>query len=84
MGMHHMQMRNDPMWPAMEKVARTLAYDGSIMANTTSVQPVAKQSVGLVIDGEKSDAFLHLPGASARAHLFPMRSAASWKVRRTT
>jgi pimeloyl-ACP methyl ester carboxylesterase len=34
------QMRNAPFWPAMENVAHTLVYDGTIMGDTMSGNPL--------------------------------------------
>ncbi len=57
-------MRRASMWAGMEKSAHTLPYDGAIMAGTQSGEPLpAKRWASvtaptLVIDGERSDAFL--------------------------
>lgn len=54
------QMRNAPMWPAMEELAHTLAYDGLIMGETMSGRALPTEwatSVTmptLVMDGEES------------------------------
>jgi pimeloyl-ACP methyl ester carboxylesterase len=59
------QMRSDPMWASCEAVAHTIAYDGTIMGDTMrgSAAPLKKwASVAtptLVLDGEKSYAFMH-------------------------
>ena len=34
------QMRQSPMWPGLEEVAHTLAYDGTIMGNTQKGDPL--------------------------------------------
>ena len=34
------QMRHDPMWPALEAVAHTLPYDGTIMGDTMRGNPL--------------------------------------------
>jgi len=61
-------MRADPSWAEMEKVAHTIAYDGSIMADTMSGKPLSpefvKQVSGatmptLVMDGGNSEKFFH-------------------------
>ncbi|HEV8534304.1 MAG TPA: alpha/beta hydrolase [Candidatus Limnocylindria bacterium] len=54
------QMRAAPMWPALESVAHTLAYDGTVMGDTMSGKPLstgrwARVTVPtLVIDGGAS------------------------------
>lgn len=76
------QMRNTPVsdlfdgemkppeWAEMEKVAHTLAYDGTIMGDTMSGKPLPARkwasatSPTLVITGEKSEGFFH-DGAKA-------------------
>jgi pimeloyl-ACP methyl ester carboxylesterase len=58
------QMRTAPMWPAMEAVAHTLAYDGETLGDSMSGKPLSKKrwaSVSvptLVIDGGASPAWL--------------------------
>lgn len=58
-------MRNAPMWAEMEKVAHTLAYDGTIMADHQSGKPLLKHqwtsvtSPTLVIVGGESEAFFY-------------------------
>jgi hypothetical protein len=57
------QMRSAPMWPALEELAHTLAYDGIIMGDTMSgtalptewATSVAKPT--LVMDGGESPAW---------------------------
>lgn len=57
------QMRQAPMWPAMEKVAHTLAYDGAIMSEYMSGRPLpagrwaAVTIPVLVMDGGASPAW---------------------------
>lgn len=57
------QMRNAPMWPAMEELAHTLAYDGIIMVETMSGTALPTEwttSVTvptLVMDGRESPAW---------------------------
>ena len=72
-------MRDDPMWADMEKVAHTLAYDGTIMGETMSGKPLPAERVEqwasatmptLVISGEQSEAFFHV-GAQALAEVLP-------------
>jgi uncharacterized protein YndB with AHSA1/START domain/alpha-beta hydrolase superfamily lysophospholipase len=58
-------MRNGPMWAAMEAVAHTIAYDGTIMGDTMSGKPLpanawaAATMPTLVMDGELSEGFFH-------------------------
>jgi pimeloyl-ACP methyl ester carboxylesterase len=58
------QMRNDPMWSAMEDLAHTLAYDGTIMGDNMAGKPLpAKRWASatlptLVMDGGESPAWL--------------------------
>ena len=40
------QMRDMPMWPEMEKVAHTLAYDGTIMGDNQSGKPRCRPTSG--------------------------------------
>ncbi len=69
-------MRNDPMWVEMEQVAHTLAYDGTIMGDTMSDQPLptgrwdSATMPTLVMDGEVSEPFFH-DTAQALAGLLP-------------
>jgi pimeloyl-ACP methyl ester carboxylesterase len=57
------QMRHDPMWPALEEVAHTLGYDGTIMGDTMRGNPLplkrwASVTVPtLVMDGGESPAW---------------------------
>src|SRR6266568_6974542 len=59
------QMRKAPMWPAFEAVAHTMAYDGTIMGDTTSGSPLPIRKWAnvlvptLVMDGGESPAFMH-------------------------
>lgn len=82
------QMRNTPVsdlfdgemrppeWAEMEKVAHTLAYDGTIMGDTMSGKPVpagkwaSVTSPALVITGGNSEAFFH-NGAKALVDNLP-------------
>lgn len=54
------QIRSSPMWPNMEKIAHTLAYDGTVMGDTMSGKPLPDSPWGfvavpvLVMDGGAS------------------------------
>jgi pimeloyl-ACP methyl ester carboxylesterase len=69
-------MRNAPFWLAFEAVAHTLAYDGTIMGDTMSGNPLpTKQWASvtvptLVISGGASPAFMH-HGAQELANILP-------------
>ena len=69
-------MQNAPMWEAMEAVAHTLVYDGTIMGDTMhgSLEPLRKWASvtmpTLVMDGGKSPAFMH-SGAQALTDTLP-------------
>lgn len=68
-------MKADPSWQAMEGMAHTLAYDGMIMENTQSGQPLPQNRWHvdvpvMVMTGENSEAFLH-GAASALVDLLP-------------
>lgn len=58
-------MRNDPMWADMEKLARTVAYDGRIVRDVMAGEPwpenkwVSVTPPTLVISGEMSEPFFH-------------------------
>lgn len=58
-------MKEDPMWPAMEKVSHTLAYDGAIMEGTMWGEPLPAgrwarvAAPTLVMDGGDSEPFFH-------------------------
>jgi pimeloyl-ACP methyl ester carboxylesterase len=70
------QMRGDPMWPAMERLAHTLAYDGAIMGDTIAGKPLpagrwASATVPtLVMDGGLSPAWIR-HAAQAVADVLP-------------
>jgi hypothetical protein len=59
------QMKEAPMSAAMEEMAHTLAYDGSIMGDTQSGQPLKASrwasviAPTLMMDGGESPAWLH-------------------------
>lgn len=70
------QMRQSPMWPSMEKLAPTLAYDMAVMGDTLFGRPLpaerwrsAVQPI-LVLDGDQSDAWLR-HSAESLAKLLP-------------
>jgi pimeloyl-ACP methyl ester carboxylesterase len=64
------QMRQDPMWPGLERVAHTLAYDGTIMGETMRGNPLPTDRWSsvtvptLVMDGGASPEVFH---SAARA-----------------
>jgi len=76
------QMRQSPMWPGLEDLAHTLAYDGTIMGNTMRGDPLPLRKWAsvtvptLVMDGtvfmgrEESHVFLR-HGAQELAHILP-------------
>jgi len=70
------QMRQSPMWPAMEKLAHTLAYDMAVMGDTLFGKPLpadrwkSAQMPVLVLDGGNSDAWLR-NSARALAKVLP-------------
>jgi pimeloyl-ACP methyl ester carboxylesterase len=69
-------MRESPMWPGMEKLAHTIAYDGTIMGDTMNGNPaslqrwVSVEAATLVLDGGDSPEFMH-HGAEALARILP-------------
>jgi pimeloyl-ACP methyl ester carboxylesterase len=69
-------MQADPMWGEMEKVAHTLAYDGTIMGDRQSGKPLPKDrwtsvtSPTLVIVGGESEPFFHR-GTQALVKILP-------------
>lgn len=64
------QMRHMPMWAGMEKLAHTLAYDGTIMGGTQSGKPLPSKrwasaaAPTLVMHGGASDAWLRNAAAA--------------------
>jgi pimeloyl-ACP methyl ester carboxylesterase len=70
------QMRQDAMWPALEAVAHTLAYDFTIMGDTVSGSPLplrrwaAVTVPTLVMDGGASPAYLR-NGVQALVDVLP-------------
>jgi len=69
-------MRDSPIWPAFEKVAHTLAYDGAFMEGTISGKPLPPERWAavtvptLVMDGGNSDLRMH-SAAQALADALP-------------
>ena len=72
-------MRGTPMWPAMEAIAPTLAYDGAIMEGLMAGKPLPAERIArwkamsaptLVIDGGASWPFMRT-GADALADVLP-------------
>jgi len=59
------QMRATPMWPGMEAVAHTLAYDGTVMGDTMSGDRATLQQFAsvttptLIMDGGASPVWMH-------------------------
>jgi len=73
------QMRTEPVWPALEAVAHTLAYDGAIMGDTMSGKPLSSERAKrwasitvptVVLDGGASPPFMH-SGAQTLADVLP-------------
>ncbi len=70
------QMHESPMWPGLEVVAHTIAYDGMIMGDTMrgDPSPLKKWSSvtipTLVLDGGASHVYMH-HGAQALANILP-------------
>jgi pimeloyl-ACP methyl ester carboxylesterase len=70
------QMRQSPMWPGLEAVAHTIAYDGTIMGDTMRGDPrplkkwAAVSVPTLVMDGGASHMFMHT-GAQAITNILP-------------
>ncbi len=76
------QMRQSPMWPELEKVAHTIAYDGTIMGNTMRGDPkplrkwAAVTAPTLVMDGtvffgREADHLFLRHGAQELANILP-------------
>lgn len=69
-------MQRTSMWRGMEKLAHTLPYDGALLAGLQGGKPLPKErwtavrSRALIIDGERSDAFLRR-AADALAEVLP-------------
>ena len=70
------QMRNDPMWAEVEKVAHTIAYDGIVMGDNMSGKPLppgrwtSVTSPTLVMVGGESPPFFQR-GTRALADILP-------------
>lgn len=72
------QMRGGPIWPALEGVAHTLAYDGRVVGDTMSGHPLGAEwgevaAPVLVVTGGASDRFMR-DGGEALAALLPRAS----------
>jgi len=72
------QMRGGPIWPALEGVAHTLAYDGRVVGDTMSGHPLGAEwgdvaSPVLVVTGGASERFMR-DGGDALAALLPNAS----------
>ena len=69
-------MRSDPMFPGLEAVAHTLAYDGAVMGDSMSGSSAslmrwsAVTTSTLVMDGGESPAYMH-NGAQAPVDVLP-------------
>jgi pimeloyl-ACP methyl ester carboxylesterase len=69
-------MRQEPVWPVLESVAYTLAYDWRVMGDTQRGEPLeagrwaSVRTRTLVADGEKTEPFLHA-AADAIAAILP-------------
>ncbi|MFN8540910.1 MAG: hypothetical protein U0232_25955 [Thermomicrobiales bacterium] len=69
-------MKQSPMWPGLEQVAHTIAYDGTIMGDTMSGKPLptdrwtAATMPTLVMNGTRSEPFFNTT-ASSLATLLP-------------
>jgi pimeloyl-ACP methyl ester carboxylesterase len=73
------EMRSSPMWPALEALAHTLAYDGAIMEGLMYGKPIPADRARrwrsfsvptLILDGGASEQFMHT-GAQAVADIVP-------------
>jgi pimeloyl-ACP methyl ester carboxylesterase len=70
------QTQKTPRWTRLETLAHTLAYDGAIVAHTTTGKPLSKADWAsvtmptLVMVGGDSPAFFH-SGTQALAHVLP-------------
>jgi pimeloyl-ACP methyl ester carboxylesterase len=72
------QMRGGPIWPALEGVAHTLAYDGRVVGDTMSGHPLGAEwgdvaAPVLVVTGGASDTYMR-DGGNALAGLLPNAS----------
>jgi pimeloyl-ACP methyl ester carboxylesterase len=72
-------MRNSPMWPALEAIAHTLAYDGEIMEGLMAGKPIPEKRVTrwksvsaptLIMAGDAGWPFM-VTGADALAKVLP-------------
>jgi pimeloyl-ACP methyl ester carboxylesterase len=74
------QMRGGPMWPALEGVAHTLAYDGRVIGESMSGHPLGAEwgdvaAPVLVLTGGASERFMR-DGGEALAAVLPNASCA--------
>jgi pimeloyl-ACP methyl ester carboxylesterase len=72
------QMRGGPLWPALEGVAHTLAYDGRVVGESMSGHPLGAEwgevaAPVLVVTGGASDRFMR-DGGDSLAGLLPNAS----------
>jgi pimeloyl-ACP methyl ester carboxylesterase len=72
------QMRGGPLWPALEGVAHTIAYDGRVVGDTMSGHPLGAEwgAVAvpvLVVTGGASERFMR-DGGEALTELLPQAS----------
>jgi hypothetical protein len=72
------QMRGGPLWPALEGVAHTLAYDGRVVGESMSGHPLGAEwgavaAPVLVVTGGASNRFMR-DGGDALAGLLPNAS----------
>lgn len=72
------QMRGGPLWPALEGVAHTLAYDGRVVGDSMSGHPLGAEwgavaAPVLVVTGGASERFMR-DGGDALAALLPNAS----------
>jgi pimeloyl-ACP methyl ester carboxylesterase len=72
-------MRSQPMWPSLEAIAHTIAYDGAFMEGLMFGEPIPPERAKswasmtvptLVLDGGASEQFMHT-GADALAVVIP-------------
>jgi len=70
------QMRNTPMWSALEKIAHTLTYDGTVMGDSMRGKPLSPEHWAtvtmptLVIDGGDSPTWMR-HSAQSLANILP-------------
>lgn len=72
---HLEPMKNDPMWKDMERLAHTLAYDGTVVKDVMAGEPwpadtwASINSPTLVVCGGESEAFFHTAAKTLVADL---------------